>query len=380
VLVRVLHAALLSTQEHGVIQQMSAEASAARSLGLTWHPKIYAPSWVNGNSDVIVTASVDPRFREARKWEILNHWLSWRRQFYGWLTEVAEDYDAVLVRHTPHDPFRSSAFASMGRPVVSVHHTLEVSELRLQGARGYLKGAFERRWGSRSLSQTAAIVGVTDEILQYELTRMASPRPGLVWPNGIDLEAHPVADDARGTTPEIVFVANAFAPWHGLDRLLQSTARSPEKFVLHLVGKLPDEHEAAVAGDPRIRRHGVVSSSHLHDLMAAAWVGLSSFGLDRQGMRQACTLKVRSYLAAGLPVYAGHGDVFPTDLAAYRCGPPSVEAILGFAQEMRSLARTAIRQDASAHIDKRELLRVFYAALNDLPLSTIPSDTERKDH
>jgi len=91
-------------------------------------------------------------------------------------------------------------------------------------------------------------------------------------------------------------------------------------------------------------------------LSERAWVGLSSFALERQSMRQACTLKVREYLSRGVPVYAGYDDVFPEGFSAYRKGPASISLILSYAREMRHMGKVDIARQAESFISKSRLV------------------------
>ena len=74
-------------------------------------------------------------------------------------------------------------------------------------------------------------------------------------------------------------------------------------------------------------------------------------------MKEACPLKVREYLANGLPVYAGHKDVFPSTFEYFRFGLPRMDHILDYARTVVSFPQHQVREAASDFIDKRILLR-----------------------
>jgi hypothetical protein len=174
--------------------------------------------------------------------------------------------------------------------------------------------------------------------------------------------------DLRGERPEIVFVASHFAHWHGLEGLLASLCASPTDGVLHLVGIVPEQLLQRAQGDPRVRTYGELDPSAVDEVVARGWVGLSSFGLAEKGMTEACTLKVREYLRAGVPAYAGHRDSgLPADFAYFRYGAPDWDAIVAYARATRGVARDAVSGAARPFIDKAVLLQRLYQSLEALP-------------
>ena len=85
--------------------------------------------------------------------------------------------------------------------------------------------------------------------------------------------------------------------------------------------------------------------------------------VDNKGLTQACTLKVRDYLAAGVPVVSGHDDVFPDDFPFYRRTGTDIDAMLAAAREWRAVDRLTVREAARPYIDKVELVRRLHEEL-----------------
>jgi len=86
------------------------------------------------------------------------------------------------------------------------------------------------------------------------------------------------------------------------------------------------------------------------------------------GMEEACTLKVREYLAVGLPVFSGYTDVFPEEFRFYRKGSASIEEILAYAREVSTCDKEQVASDASKYISKKSILERFYHDLVDADL------------
>lgn len=362
---RVLHAALLMSDEPGIRRQMSWEQQAADELGLPW------TSWPYESIRHVdvprLDASPSPVDRLRALARRARASVPARRAFYEELVGLSSGYDLVLLRHSRHDPFRKSAAARLDARLASIHHTLEVPEIRAQGGMaGLVRAGLEGVLGPRALRASDAVVGVTREIADYERHRAHTSMPALVYPNGClvtDADREAASVDARTDVPELLFVASTFAPWHGLDLLLGSLPSTSRQFVLHLVGRLAPADLRRAEADARVRLHGLLSADDLRAIARRCRVGLSSFGLARQRMTEACPLKVREYLSHGLPVYAGHHDVFPPDATFFRQGAPDLEQILDFAEAKRGTAPATTLEEAEPFIDKRHLLRRFYGDL-----------------
>lgn len=357
---KVLHTAFMVNPAPGVLHQMEWEQMAAEERGMDWDVRLFCRYTGTPHSKVVVPA-LTPGSRTAVVSGLLSGRLRLRRDYFHWLKAQAPRYDVILLRYSVCDPMQTAFVRGAGKPIYLVHHALEVPELRLyyKGPGRSIRVSFERFFGGMTLRSATGIVAMTDEILRYEESRAGFRRKqGYVYPNGI---YYPDAGaehglDGRGVLPEVLFVASHFVSGIGLDRLLDSLAGSSSDFILHLVGTLNPEDEARAVQDRRVRLHGMLSGSQIEVLSQKCWVGLSSFALDRKGMEQACTLKVREYLFHGLPVYANYRDVFPDDFSYYRIGPPDIDRILEYAASTRGVARAEVAAQARPFISKSVLL------------------------
>ena len=358
---KILHSTLMSWDQPGIMRQIRWEDEAAKALGLDWSSVLYVPSSSRLFGPSVVKSHLSLSARCLKLGGHLIFWVRLKRDYYRWLHEQSKHYDAILLRHSTHDPFRLGFLKKCRVPVFSVHHTLEVPEIR--GKKNWsteFKVVAEAYWGGRGIEHATGIIGVTNEIVDYELKRINdSDKLAFVYPNGVffnETEIQNLSDRRSLNVPEILFVASSFSPWHGLDILLNSLSESDDEFILHLVGRISNADKVAALKDPRIVLHGLRDQDKISELSERAWVGLSSFALERKAMKQACTLKVREYLLRGLPVYAGYDDVFPEGFCAYRKGPASISLILSYAREIRHMARLDVVREAEPFISKKRLL------------------------
>ena len=348
-----VHAAVSMNPSAGVVRQMADEAQAAAALGLDWKVELSQASDLS---------------RAAARWPAPLRYAFLRVRFYLGLVCLSRQGHVILLRHSPGDPFLFLASFFLGI-YFTVHHTLEEGELAASGfpfAR--LQLILERVLGRRVVARARGIVCVTQEIARHELRRLPPrpARPVFIYPNGTLYPDGPLAPaDRREDRPEVLFVASYFYEWHGLDALLDSMIESSEEDgLLHLVGTLPADARHKAEADPRVRIHGQLDPSGLNPLVAKCWLGLSSFRLSSKGMTEACTLKVRDYLRAGLPVYAGHRDsALPADFEYFLQGPAQWRAILVYARAMRAAPRATIALAARPLIDKKVLLERLHRSL-----------------
>lgn len=363
--IKVLHAALMINPTSGILNQMNWEQSAAADLALSWDTRVFCPNKCVDNSDItIFSKKIDVYsgksvVKKAFTWTLL------RFEYYRWLREQIPHYDVILLRYHVHDPLQVWFVSHCNKPVYFVHHTLEVPELTGGGLLGKLRALAENWIGPSSLRRAHASIGVTPEIARYQIARLRRPSGGvLVYPNGIELK-NQLTTDARGIVPEILFIASYFSAWHGLDLLLDALDKNSENIILHLVGDLSDADLERACKNKRIRLHGGLKSVEIEKLTARCWIGLSSFALDRKGMEEACTLKVREYLAHGLPVFSGHRDVFPIRFPFYKIGSPDLNEIVGYCHEVGNISRETVAKEAAPFIDKNVLLKNLYTSLSE---------------
>ena len=354
---RVLHVAGQLRSSPGILRQMEWEQQAADSLGFDWQSLLMRP--------VGVSESASPILHEldlGRSGHDFRTWIAFRRRYYRYIAELRPRPDVILLRHNVHDPLQAR-FVARTRNVVTVHHAIEDAEFKALGGRtAGLKSMLEHRFGGATLRNVFGICGVTPEILRHEVARSSRADVAtFVYPNGRLLNSESPPDQRDGL--RLVFVASEFAPWQGLEDLIESVVSSTDEFALDVVGQLSASQRLACSRDSRIVDHGLVDKVELSRILGSASAGIAAMRVDNKGLTQACTLKVRDYLAAGVPVVSGHDDVFPDDFPFYRRTGTDIDAMLAAAREWRAVDRVTVREAARPHIDKVELVRRLHEEL-----------------
>jgi hypothetical protein len=368
-MMRVMHAALMSRPFSGIIQQMSWENDAATSLNIPWSAKIFAPEWHSPADPLFKTSNLVGSGQGTSLAARVQMSIRFRKEYYRWLSAEQRNYDILVLRHNPADIFQGRFINRLGKPVYLIYHTKSIPELlSSKHPVALAKGCVEWISGWESARAATGLIGVTKEIRNYVArTRALSDKAKWIYPNGTRLSSEALArsDRALAEPPTLVFVSSYFYKWQGLDLVLKSAVASSAAFLLHVIGKVEPADMKLAANDPRIVFHGHVDVPELHSIVATADVGLSAFCLYRKGMHEACTLKTREYLGRGVPVYAGHRDVFPDQFPFYRCGKPEIPLILNYALDVRRARPENVLKAAAPYIEKKTLLKEFYSFLEN---------------
>jgi glycosyltransferase involved in cell wall biosynthesis len=218
-----------------------------------------------------------------------------------------------LLRHVRRD----------GIPYVCELNSMIADEYRSKGQR--LKGLVYEWFDARSIRGASGLVTVTDEISAWAQRISGVSRPTLVADNGVDPdqitmrtpETRNRVRERLGLRPDawVLAMAGFGSPWHGFDRAISMLPHLDSATQLWLIGAENDDVraraqqiavETGVAD--RLRIFPRLSASELAELLSAADVGIGALAIDRKRMTEAQPIKVRFYLANGLPVLYNHRD------------------------------------------------------------------------
>ena len=151
--------------------------------------------------------------------------------------------------------------------------------------------------------------------------------------------------------------------WQGYDRLIEALARyrGDEPVTVHMVGGEGDgslaawkrlAQERGVAD--RVIFHGELHGEALDRVAARCDIGVGGLGLHRKGQYRSMTLKLREYMARGLPfVYAVDDPSLPEDPAvclrlANDESPIDLAELAAFARRAQADEETPARMRAYA--------------------------------
>ncbi|MEW5733660.1 MAG: hypothetical protein AB1921_02335 [Thermodesulfobacteriota bacterium] len=347
----------------GVFQRIANQLSASRQLGLPidFHLFCYEnPSRVP--EGLFVHLLPPPRNRAFKVWA----------QYLA-VKKVADGYDAVILRELPRTPLYASIFEKRNFALITEHHTRLLSEILASG-RG-LSFLVQRVSTGMCLAQSDGMICVTGEICQDQKAH-GYKGPTRVISNGIAVGkvSRTGFTPFDGSVLDLVFVASAPQPWHGLERLARGLDRyhGETAVKVDVVGDIPES--ALQTDNPRVlvRFNGPLTGQDLDLVMARANIAISSLAPYRKRMREACSLKTRDYMARGIPfIYAYDDPDVPADFPyALKLGndpsPVSLDAMILFAREMALKAKEedisrAMRSHAEEHMDFGPKMEAYLA-------------------
>jgi len=340
----------------GVVRQMEYEQQAADELGIPWTSRMVC----RGHTDSPVTVSVSSD----------NGYRAFKNAYYHWLAEQVSDFDLVMLRYAKYDPYQYRFVKSCSIPVVTMHHTMEVYELVGNGnLRSRVLAQCERVLGRFTLKQVDAIAAVTHQIGNYQKARSGDRSKRVIhYGNGAVYGDTPVLPQQvlNPDCHEFIFLSSEFPVWMGLDLLVDAAKQCSRAFTVHIVGRLTSAQHEQLSHDSRFVAHGFMDKPDVDALMARCTLGLSTFGIHRKRFTEGNTLKAREYLRAGLPVYAGHRDIFDNSFPYHKDGPADFDAILTYADDMVNVDRTVVSEAARPLIEKKQVLAGMYQSLTDV--------------
>jgi glycosyltransferase involved in cell wall biosynthesis len=280
---------------------------------------------------------------------------------------LLKDHDILYMR-IPYPSFLLSRLLSRSRrcKIVFEYQTIEPLEYRSMGKYWYL--FIDYLFGDDIRKYSDAIVGVTDEITRYELSRSGDiNKPHITIGNGYYVESVSIRDPPEFSDHnlDLLCVSNVRL-WQGLDRLIRGLAayQGTTKVTFHIAGEGTElAHLKQIAADldvlDNVIFHGIVTGGALEDLYNQCHVAIGTLGIHRKGLTQGSTLKSREYFARGIPFIIASSDPdIPSDYP-YVCtippdeSPVSIERIVEFAQRIcrDSEHPQIMRSYASEHLD-----------------------------
>lgn len=295
--------------------------------------------------------------RDTRKWHGASDAIETVVRDTGWLTRgfrlggltraiEQSNPDIVYARFDTG----SLAMASMMRRIPTV---LELNTDDLAEYRTYLPSyqyGYHRVMRKGTLSQAAGFVAVTHELAD----RFASfGHPTKVIANGIDLSEYAPLPPSKGKGLRFVFMGSPGAKWHGVDKIAELAASLPD-IAFDLIGPSPSD-----ALPKNVVAHGMLSSGEYHQVLAKSDVAIGTLAMHRNNMGEGSTLKVREYLALGLPCVIGHRDTdFPEAVPFILRLPNTEDNVSSNAERIREFCQSwhgrRVDRDSVAHLDVRK--------------------------
>ncbi len=194
-------------------------------------------------------------------------------------------------------------------PVVIEINTRDVSE---HSRLGNIYCKYNRFTRGITFSRASGLVYMTKELASLPEFSQFSKQFRVIT-NGIEISSIKYFSPPTNQRPHLVFLGTPGCPWHGVDKLIDLARLFPDLFI-HVIGYDSFDHKLKKL--PNLFFHGYLSLMNFNQKFTLADVAIGTLAFHRNDMEEACPLKVREYLARGIPVVLPYKD---TDLDDLEC-------------------------------------------------------------
>lgn len=276
------------------------------------------------------------------------------------LLESASSADIVYLRYPYPLFYMLFPFSIHGRKckIVNEHNTIEPKEYKLVGS--HLSLFVDILVGNLIRRNADGIVGVTDEITSYEVSRSGDlMKPHITIGNGIEVNRIKLRKSPSLSDLELNLLCVAsFSRWHGIDRLLSGLAlyEGDIKVRLFLVGDGPElPNLRLIVEELKLADNviftGILGGDFLDNIFDISHIAIGSLGLHRMDMKEASILKAREYCARGIPFLNGCTDPDFPDHFPYIEKVPGDESAINIEEIIRFAGK--VYSDPDHHIKMR---------------------------
>lgn len=287
-----------------------------------------------------------------------------------------EPYKRIVLRYpTSIDLDYREFLNKWGGRFLTEHHANVIRELRIleKGILNPVRIFLEKRNAPKILKHTCGLIGVTEEIRRIYEETSGGGIPSTVISNGIDVKSIPFSgylpfDESK---IHLLYVSNTFYPGHGLDLLLRGLLEYNGNCTIQvsLVGGIYRKEEIELIEQLkrtkiRLILYKQLRGENLEQIFRSAHIAVSALAAFRDGLRQACPLKTREYIARGIPFVYAYEDTDLVDQLDFclrlppQDSPVDITEIISFLEKVSGTAGTSkqMRDYAEKNLDWKEKL------------------------
>ncbi|WP_178019950.1 glycosyltransferase [uncultured Paenibacillus sp.] len=293
-----------------------------------------------------------PRFKaltaRVRAWEpdVIYHRFD---LYYASLPRLLRDYPSVLEINS--NDVAELALEGSGLSPRRLFHLL-TRRLVLAAAGGFVfvSGELAEADVFRRYAKSYAVIGNGIPLDQFAA---GQERGGALTPNGVEPSEPPARPVSGASVPapaptdastkeepiRFVFISSPGQAWQGLDEIARLAAAKPD-WGFDIIG--PERGELEMEGlqvPENMAFHGLLTRDRYQPLLDRADIAIGTLALYRKGMEEASPLKVREYLANGLPVIAAYRETdFPEPVPFFLELPGEPENVVRHLSAIESFA------------------------------------------
>ncbi len=213
--------------------------------------------------------------------------------------------DIIYLRFEPFKPFLYTILKKY-KTVLEIN-TDDLQEQLLHAKNSLvwkLRYWFNKATRSLMLSNCSGMVTVTEELSRIpNFSRYKKPM--LAVPNSIVLSKFSTLKKRNNLKiPQVYFMGNFNRKWHGVDKIIRLASMCKDQLYFHIVGGACEVDNIP----PNVTMYGYLDKDDYTKIIEKCDVGIGSLSFHTIPLWEACPLKVREYLAYGLPIIIGYTD------------------------------------------------------------------------
>lgn len=358
---KIVHLSVKRLHSYGQLQQLIAENKCSLELSTDCHWEVVAydnkggdPPWLNQLPNII------------RIFPFLRLFFT-----YYQALRLSKDSDFVLIRHPALD-YLGPLICIFNSKLIHYHHaitSIEMSSIFASPLR-YILPPLELFLNILQSFSTRQVVAVTREIANHYSRLSVSKKHSIaLYPNAFNYNIYkPTRSNYHDNQIRIAFACGFFAPWQGLDLLINDLVKDHSDTLginslsisFHLIGRIAAKDKQLISDvAPRlhpslsIQTYDSLTHSSCIDVIRTCNIGLGSLALDREGLSESCSLKVREYLSLGIPVLCPYPDTsLPTNIVYYLQEAPTLNNIIKLFNRTRHISASAIHDHSRQFLHK----------------------------
>ncbi len=300
--------------QYSIMQKLNGQINAVRNLG-------HEPYYISFDREYMYLDN--GKEREIIQKTPLGHVPNYFHTFvfydiYRAVKKVIEEnnFDIVYFRHSPLNVSGYQMIKSIEKKsklVVEITSFPPYTEKAKNVLRAFYH-MLSKKWWERSAKYVTLFTGIGEHADEY------LGRPFMNIDNGIDISFIPPRAESKNNDGKIHILAVAsMCEWHGYERIIQGLAEwkneKSKEYIIDLVG---DEGDGSLEKwkklaielgvSEQVVFHGRMTGDALTGMYNMASIGICSLALYKIGFNTGSVLKLREYMARGLPFVYAHDD------------------------------------------------------------------------
>ena len=184
--------------------------------------------------------------------------------------------------------------------IVEINSNYDKEYKQIHNLFGYLFHRLTYRW---VFSHAKGFVTLTEDLGDWVKKHN---RPTLVCGDSFDLKAIESTPAPNNKNPNLVLLTSSDFPWIALDKVIRLAEIFPQ-WQFHIIG-LNQKNTKIKKRLGNVHFYGFIDTAIYKKIIKNSDIAIGTLGLHRIGMNQMAPLKLREYLAYGLPTIIAYED------------------------------------------------------------------------